>query len=141
MFNIRVYGICIEEDAVLTVTESVGGKQIRKFPGGGLEFGEGILDCLIREFEEELGWKPEHIRHFYTTEFFVESMLNPEHQIISIYYFVQKPLHTKHRELDGHLQFEWIPISRMNTDLFPLPIDKHVVNMLLTKEQKNSRDH
>lgn len=35
-----------------------------KFPGGGLEYGEGVLECLHREFDEELNVKIDVIEHF-----------------------------------------------------------------------------
>ncbi|MFM2327645.1 MAG: hypothetical protein RIR31_1847, partial [Bacteroidota bacterium] len=55
MFNIRVYGILINENKqVLVSDEFIRGMQITKFPGGGLEFGEGTRDCLKREFMEEM---------------------------------------------------------------------------------------
>jgi 8-oxo-dGTP diphosphatase len=54
-FNVRVYGILIHEENVLVSDEYIKGKFITKFPGGGLEFGEGTLDCVVREFKEELG--------------------------------------------------------------------------------------
>ena len=52
-FNIRVYGILInEQDQVLITDELIKGHKITKFPGGGLEFGEGTIDCIKREFIE-----------------------------------------------------------------------------------------
>ena len=54
-FNIRVYGICINSNnQVLVADEIVRGNYLTKFPGGGLEFGEGTRDCLKREFKEEM---------------------------------------------------------------------------------------
>jgi len=48
-FNIRVYGILIDHDKrVLTTLEKIKGQLYRKFPGGGLEWGEGTIDCLKR---------------------------------------------------------------------------------------------
>ncbi|MFN5439619.1 MAG: NUDIX hydrolase, partial [Bacteroidota bacterium] len=42
MFNIRVYGILISDDnQVLVSDEFIRGNYYTKFPGGGLEFGEG----------------------------------------------------------------------------------------------------
>src|SRR6266487_1963876 len=92
MFNIRVYGILInEEKQVLVADEFIRGKYFTKFPGGGLELGEGTRDCLKREFREEMDLEVEAGEHIYTTDFFLASAFNPNHQIISIYYLV-KPL-------------------------------------------------
>ena len=52
--NIRVYATAIKDEKVLVLHEEYAGEQLMKLPGGGLEFGEGLLDCLHREFEEEL---------------------------------------------------------------------------------------
>ena len=89
MFNVRVYGLLIHNNQILIVKEPIKNNQVIKFPGGGLEFGEGTIDGLKREFKEELGVDITGITHFYTTDFFVQSFLNPEHQVISIYYLVQ----------------------------------------------------
>ena len=68
---VRVYGIWINDDSqILLSDEYYDGAYFTKFPGGGLELGEGVLDCLKREWKEELGVEIENIRHFYTTDFF-----------------------------------------------------------------------
>ena len=55
-FNVRVYGLLINEfDQVLLSDEEESGFRFSKFPGGGLEYGEGLIDGLKREFMEELG--------------------------------------------------------------------------------------
>ena len=54
-FNLRVYGILINEQNQLLVSdEYIRGMKITKFPGGGLEFGEGTRDCLKREFDYDM---------------------------------------------------------------------------------------
>lgn len=89
-FNIRVYGILInEKKQVLVSDEYIRGNYYTKFPGGGLEFGEGTRDCLKREFKEEMDLNVDVCEHLYTTDFFQMSAFNPEHQIISIYYLVK----------------------------------------------------
>lgn len=129
-FNVRVYGLLMHEGSILTVEEPVWGEQVLKFPGGGLEFGEGLLDCLKREFKEELNCQITDIRHFYTTDFFVQSLINPEHQVISVYYLVKARMSELEYELEDNLQFRWIPMEDLHEDMFFLPIDKHVVKLL-----------
>src|SRR6266513_6357519 len=90
MFNIRVYGILInEKKQVLVADEFIRGGYYVKFPGGGLELGEGTRDCLKREFKEEMNLDVEIGEHLYTTDFYQVSAFNPAHQIISIYYLVK----------------------------------------------------
>ena len=89
MFNVRVYGILINKDEQLLVSdEYIRGEYYTKFPGGGLEFGEGTRECLKREFKEEMDLAVNVGEHLYTTDFYQQSAFNPKHQIISIYYYV-----------------------------------------------------
>jgi len=107
MFSIRVYGILINErKQVLVSDEYIRGGYYTKFPGGGLEFGEGTRDCLIREFKEEMDLQVEVGDHLYTTDFFQMSAFNTQYQILSIYYFtkaleeIKAPLRTKPFDFD-----------------------------------------
>jgi 8-oxo-dGTP diphosphatase len=53
--RVRVCGICVQEDKILLINHS-GMNESGEFwspPGGGLQFGETIEDCLKREFLEE----------------------------------------------------------------------------------------
>ncbi len=70
MFNIRVYGILTNvKKQVLISDEFIRGNYYSKFPGGGLESGEGTRDCLKREFKEEMNLNVEIGEHIYTTDF------------------------------------------------------------------------
>jgi 8-oxo-dGTP diphosphatase len=150
-FNIRVYGILInEQKEVLVSDEFIRGNYYTKFPGGGLEFGEGTRDCLRREFLEEMNLKVEVGEHLYTTDYFQMSAFNPEHQIISIYYIV-KPLEkiavrlsTTAFDFDEHQMaaynlhnetesFRFIDWENLTEDSVTLPIDKIVVRMVKEK--------
>src|SRR5215471_7117028 len=86
-FTIRVYGILFDENKrVLLSDEFIRGDYFTKFPGGGMEFGEGTRDCLHREFKEETGLDVTVGEHIYTTDYYQQSAFNPNDQIISIYY-------------------------------------------------------
>jgi 8-oxo-dGTP diphosphatase len=65
-FNIRVYGLWIHNSMVLVNEEVIRGfnRTVVKFPGGGLEQGEGTIDCLKREWKEELGIDIGVLQHF-----------------------------------------------------------------------------
>ncbi len=129
-FNIRVYGIWIHEGKILVNEELIRGRQITKFPGGGLEWGEGIADCLKREWKEELGLDIDILDHFYTTDFFQLSAFDAS-QVISVYYFVAAP--TVPEVIVNQLENErtfWLDIAQMHAGLFQLPIDRKVGEML-----------
>ena len=148
MFNVRVYGILInDQKQVLVSDELIRGKYITKFPGGGLKFGEGTRDCLKREFLEEMNLPVEIRDHIYTTDFFQVSAFHPEHQIISIYYYVtplgeiETPLKEKSFDFDpaqmkiyeqtGETEtFRFVNWEDLSPESVTLPIDKIVVEQL-----------
>jgi len=140
IFNIRVYALLInEKNEVLVTDEFRFGTEMTKFPGGGLEWGEGTLDCLKRECREELGCEVEVIRHFYTTDFFQKAAFYKDQQLISIYYIVKNstPLSitiSKNKNalerVENAQSFRWVALARLNADEFTFPIDKKVAGML-----------
>lgn len=139
-FNVRVYGILIDNGALLVSDEFIKKNKITKLPGGGLEFGEGTRDCLVREFKEELNLDIEVGEHFYTTDFHVTSAFDTNSQVISIYYFVHpkeklniKVSETKHDHSckEGSQSFRWISLQKLKESDFTLIIDKRVGEMLM----------
>lgn len=127
--NVRVYGLWVQaEGLVLLGREHVpGGRQVVKFPGGGLEWGEGLKDALKREWMEELGLEIEVLEHVYTTDFFQPSAFD-QSQVISIYYKVQPvspPISFPFTNPEGdHYYFE--KVNEQLKDKLNLPIDKLV---------------
>ncbi len=150
-FNLRVYGVLITDQKQLLVSdEYIRGNYYTKFPGGGLEFGEGTRDCLKREFREEMNLEVEVGEHIYTTDYFQLSAFNPEHQIISIYYFtkaleaITAPLRTKPFDFDEQQMkvyeatretetFRFIDWSYFSPESVTLPIDKIVAGIIKNK--------
>lgn len=140
-FNIRVYGILINENKeVLLSDEERSGFQFTKFPGGGLEWGEGILDALKREFFEELNLEIEVVELFYLTDFFQVSAFNPNDQIISIYYKI-KCDSWKAIQVNENIKFtqnrenhRWVHINNLIQSDFSFPIDKIVLEKLKNQQ-------
>jgi ADP-ribose pyrophosphatase YjhB (NUDIX family) len=148
MISVRVYGILVNENGqVLVSDEFIRGEYFTKFPGGGLEFGEGTRDCLKREFMEEMGLEVRVGEHIYTTDFFQMSAFNKEHQILSIYYYAhalepikaplrQKPFDFDEREMEVYRQrgetetFRFIDWEVFSPETVSLPIDKVVAGIV-----------
>jgi ADP-ribose pyrophosphatase YjhB (NUDIX family) len=135
---------------VLVSDEFIRGNYYTKFPGGGLEFGEGTKDCLAREFMEEMNLRVEVGDHIYTTDYFQMSAFNPEHQIISIYYFakaleeIKAPLRDKPFDFDeaqlaiyaqkNEIEtFRFIDFENFSDESVTLPIDKIVAQLVKEK--------
>ena len=148
MFTIRVYGILLNANKqVLVSDEHIRGNYYTKFPGGGLELGEGPRDCLKREFMEEMGLRVEVGVHIYTTDFYQMSAFNPADQIIAIYYFAralepitatlrtipfdfdeqQKKIYDQTRETETFRFVDWNDFSE---ETVTLPIDKIAAAMV-----------
>jgi len=141
-FNVRVYGLLInKQDELLVIDEYIEGKLYTKFPGGGLEFGEGIEDCLIREFIEETGNTVKVKELFYINKELVPSIFKNKSQLICIYYFVKAKGKFEIKEKPNEFEFEdyaetidgfrWIPLENLKLKMFELPTDKMVVKQLI----------
>ena len=148
MFNVRVYGILInEKKQVLVSDEYIRGQYYTKFCGGGLEFGEGTRDCLKREFLEEMNLNIEVTRHLYTTDFFQKSAFHTQQQIISIYYLVNalepitvplrgEPFDFDEQQLKVYAAmqmtetFRFIDWEKFSPESVTLPIDKVVARLI-----------
>lgn len=150
-FNVRVYGILVNShNQVLLSDEEEYGFRFSKFPGGGLEFGEGLIDALKREFIEECEAEIEVIDHFYTTDFFIKSVFN-ESQVISVYYLVEPKtellLNFKEKIFDfdseGDLlqAFRWKNIADLSLEDVTFPTDQKVIELLKARWQLNPDRH
>ena len=131
--NIRVYAIYLnEKNELLALDEGYVGEKLIKLPGGGLEFGEGTIECLHREFAEELNLKIEVLEHFYTQEDFLVSRFRENEQLLTIYYTVNILNLEELKIIDESIEkVKWISLHEENP--LPLPIDKIVFEKLKEK--------
>lgn len=132
-FNIRVYGLILESGSILLSKELIMGEEVFKFPGGGLEYGEGLIDGLNREFEEEIGQKIYNIKHYYTTDFFQRSSFKLTDQLLSIYYtgkLKQRVVNKINKPKKNQPVFIWEKLETLNEFKFKFPIDQLIVKKL-----------
>lgn len=131
--NVRVYACVVKDKKVLTLFEEYAGEPLMKFPGGGLEYGEGLTDCLKREFEEELNVNIEIVEHLYTQEDFLVSRFKENEQLLTIYYMVNIINEEDFIILDPCIEkIDWVSIDSTENP-FSLPIDKIVFDKLKEK--------
>ena len=145
LFNVRVYGLLMDaQNRLLVSDEFIRGNYFTKLPGGGLEFGEGTRECLVREYMEETGLEVTVGDHIYTTDFFQISAFNNKDQIISIYYHVHckntngiktsekvfdfTPDQTADNQREAE-SFRWVNFEDINEQTMSLPIDKVAIQI------------
>lgn len=127
--NVRVYVACVKDQKIFALFEEYAGTSLLKLPGGGLEYGEGTLECLHRELDEELNLKITNLQHFYTQEDFVVSRFRDNEQLLTVYYTAEIIDETELILKDLCIEkTEWISLKEDNP--FTLPVDKIVFEKL-----------
>lgn len=137
-FNVRVYAVIINDrDEVLVADENRYGRAFTKFPGGGLEWGEGLKEGLQRELREELGLHTEIGDLLYINDFFQTSAFRDTDQILSVYYHISQIAFNNVPVTDHEVplneegeKFRWIPRSALAEDMLTFPIDKVVSELI-----------
>lgn len=122
--HLGVYGIIIKNNKILLIKKSRGA-YIGKFdlPGGGLEHGEDIIQCLKREIKEETGLdiKKTELRNVYTynIEWDNNGEIENLHHIGIIYDVILDNFTNLKLDGDGldSLGTCWINISETNFNL------------------------
>lgn len=143
-FNIRVYGILVNGNReVLISDEREYGMEFTKFPGGGLEYGEGLADGLAREFQEECNADIAILRHIHTTEVFIKSAFN-DSQVIAVYYLVKNktPLECRFSEQPFDFRpgkavdqvFRWIPVGKLTESDLTFELDRIALRAFLSEK-------
>ncbi len=140
-YNIRVYALIINErKEILLSDEYQMDMKMVKFPGGGMEHGEGTIDCLQRETMEKFGQSLVNIRHYYTTDYYQPALFFKDTQLVSIYYLAEfseeirfrlsrKPFDIQEMK-NGQQSFRWVPLSGVVEEDLTFPIDRKVIRLL-----------
>ena len=140
-YNIRVYALIINDrDEILLSDEFQMDMKMTKFPGGGMEYGEGTIDCLQREAMEEFGQSLRNIRHFYTTDYYQPALFYRDTQLISIYYTadfseeIRFPVSSRPFDIpeltNGQQSFRWAGLTGIREEDLSFPIDRKVISLL-----------
>lgn len=136
-FRIAVYGLLWQDNYLLFAREKIQGREVVKFPGGGMQLGEGTIEALKREFMEELNIEVEVLQHIYTTDFFVPSAFHSDYQVLAIYYLLRSAevLPSEDFQRDG-IHFFWQSLSEVHQNILTFETDKRALEMLLKSKIK-----
>ncbi|MAB85042.1 MAG: NUDIX hydrolase [Cryomorphaceae bacterium] len=141
----RVYGFLINNsNQVLVSAERFNGIPLIKFPGGGVEWGEGLQEALIREFKEELKISIGVKENIYFNDFPVESAIDKRYQVQAFFYHVE-PLEPMRFSTVLSLKppekntenFIWVDLKNLNEELFTYEIEKEAVKALRIYAKKH----
>lgn len=129
-FTIRIYGLLLNEqrDAILLSRERINGNSYLKLPGGGMEWGEGLLECLRREIREETGLEILIHKHIFTTDVFQQSVFDEDVQVLSVYYTCSFNEAVENLQSpEPEIVFEWKKLSELKPEEMSFPIDSKVL--------------
>ncbi|MBK8444885.1 MAG: NUDIX domain-containing protein [Sphingobacteriales bacterium] len=140
-YNVRVYGILIENDCLLVSDEVYKGMQMTKFAGGGVVLGEGLEAALCREFEEEHHLSVGVERVFYVNTFLQLSAFNPQEQLIALYFFIKTETAVVAdisatpfvfgAKVQNAQRLRWLPLKALEVEQFTFPTDRQAAREVL----------
>jgi ADP-ribose pyrophosphatase YjhB (NUDIX family) len=137
-FNLRVYALIIDEsNRILVSDECRFGHFFTKFPGGGIEKNEGIVDALKRELQEELDAEMLDSSFFYVNDFHQVSAFDTEHSLVVFYYKVRIHSLEKFGQTSYSIPFteetekqRWVSLYDLQESDLTFPIDQIVLKKL-----------
>jgi len=148
-FNVRVYlflldrpllgnGLPDPESRILLSDEFLAGRNCTKLPGGGLEFGEGPMECARREAREELGQPIDLGPLVHATGDFIRSDWRGDEQVLCQYYLATLPEPAGFRVADARFDypgpdresFRWGGLESLTDEEFTFGVDRSALSAL-----------
>jgi len=112
-FRVSVYGLLRQDNQILVQRHPL----VKKFglPGGGLDLGETIVDCLKREFKEETGLSIDVEKLIEVSENFF-TYENQCVQAILVFYEVKKNSGDLKSTGDDSVDIDFVNVNQLNKD-------------------------
>ena len=136
-FNARCYVLIrSKQNRILVMQERWQGVDLNKFPGGGLELGEGLLECIHREITEEFSSSEKlAYSHFFTPTECFASRFKPQEQLLLNYFTNSTEADEQQWSLIPNdpnlLGMQWLELKAENAQWFTLQSDKDAFLKLL----------
>ena|SRR3989344_5977022 len=113
--NVRPCVILIENEKVLCIHCKYA-EEFYLFPGGGVELGETLEDCAIREMKEETGIKVKIENLVYVNDWIKDKSKNE--RVLNVFFIGRKvggELIAGERDGGKVKKVVWIPLNKLNT--------------------------
>jgi mutator protein MutT len=123
VIRVRPSGILIENGLILLVKQYVTATRGWSMPGGKLEFGETIEQCLVREWKEETGLDIKIKDLLYVTDRFRGSKTHIVHMTFLVERTGEKPDGSEWTHHDPHVSSSSAPMREIRM----IPIDELTV--------------
>jgi 8-oxo-dGTP pyrophosphatase MutT (NUDIX family) len=124
-FSCRIYGLLRRGGNILMSRCRFMDRQFVNFPGGGVDLGEGPMEALRREYQEETGLSIKPVRVLYASESAHISTQVPM-QIVGIYWLVEETGGTLKTGGNGDdvIELFWAPLANIPTaEMFPSDLE------------------
>jgi len=115
LFEAHVYGVIVNTGGKVLFIKSVGGLKKYMFPGGTIEVGEDLVDCLKREIKEETNLKVEIVAPVH-----VETLTFKNPPQLAIYYTCKNPK-GEFKISSEHKEYVWEIPSNFDVNLIAHP--------------------